>query len=327
MIISHFRGKPGNELQNLAMWWGVGDHPLLKVFVSYFSQIILSKWICSQGGSHLPIFPSLHIPWEQGHPWNQHSPHRWGEKKLGKDVSFVKRWMQVWMDDFKRLFYMHRPDLLNSDIGSVTNRLKFKQVRLQTWALWNLQIFNSQDLQCKPFSWFLKNVYPEKFILDDPKHVFAYGRLKNPTSNTCLDNLQVSAFRLPISWLVCVFIWPCYNLQPFTERRQGLVRPGRVRLPQLHGQRSVLLFLQEVRSKVDNHNENCPEKSWWEFWRQEYWQRQKWGRQWEGNMIFRYELRREDNCAQVSAPFPQRHEKVPLPLPLKFFLFVNTCFS
>ena len=111
--------------------------------------------------------------------------------KFGKDASFVKRWMQVWMDDFKRLFYMHRPDLLNSDIGSVTNRLKFKQVRLQTWALWNLQIFNSQDLQCKPFSWFLKNVYPEKFILDDPKHVFAYGRLKNPTSNTCLDNLQV----------------------------------------------------------------------------------------------------------------------------------------
>ena len=50
----------------------------------------------------------------------------------------------------------------------------------------------SKDLQCKPFSWFLKNIYPEKFILDDTKHVFAYGRLKNPTSNTCLDNLQVS---------------------------------------------------------------------------------------------------------------------------------------
>ena len=49
-----------------------------------------------------------------------------------------------------------------------------------------------KDLQCKPFSWFLMNIYPEKFILDDPKHVFAYGRLKNPTSNTCLDNLQVS---------------------------------------------------------------------------------------------------------------------------------------
>ena len=28
-------------------------------------------------------------------------------------------------------------------------------------------------------------------------------------------------------------------------------------------------------------------------------------------VMWRYELRREDNCAQVSAPFPQRHEKVP----------------
>ena len=61
----------------------------------------------------------------------------------------------------------------------------------------------SKDLQCKPFSWFLKNVYPEKFILDDPKHVFAYGRLKNPTSSTCLDNLQVSAFGL---LLICLLV-------------------------------------------------------------------------------------------------------------------------
>ena len=60
-----------------------------------------------------------------------------------------------------------------------------------------------KDLQCKPFSWFLKNVYPEKFILDDPKHVFAYGRLKNPTSNTCLDNLQVSLLK----WLTILYLY------------------------------------------------------------------------------------------------------------------------
>ena len=47
-----------------------------------------------------------------------------------------------------------------------------------------------KDLQCKSFSWFLENIYPEKFILDDPTQVFAYGRLRNPASDTCLDNLQ-----------------------------------------------------------------------------------------------------------------------------------------
>jgi polypeptide N-acetylgalactosaminyltransferase len=46
------------------------------------------------------------------------------------------------------------------------------------------------ERQCKPFQWFLDNIYPEKFILDSPDQVYAYGRLKNPTSLTCLDNLQ-----------------------------------------------------------------------------------------------------------------------------------------
>ena len=56
--------------------------------------------------------------------------------------------------------------------GSVENRKLFKEKQ-----------------QCKPFSWFLENIYPEKLILDDPDHVFAYGRLRNPY-NTCLDTLQ-----------------------------------------------------------------------------------------------------------------------------------------
>ena len=57
--------------------------------------------------------------------------------------------------------------------GSMEDRFQFKE-----------------DHQCKPFSWFLENIYPEKFVLDDPEQVFAYGRLKNPHSETCLDNLQ-----------------------------------------------------------------------------------------------------------------------------------------
>jgi polypeptide N-acetylgalactosaminyltransferase len=77
------------------------------------------------------------------------------------------------MDDYKKLFYMNRPDLLNSEIASVTKRLQFRE-----------------DRQCKSFNWYLQNIYPQKFLLDNPSHVFAYGRLRNPNYDTCLDNLQ-----------------------------------------------------------------------------------------------------------------------------------------
>ena len=47
-----------------------------------------------------------------------------------------------------------------------------------------------EQKQCKPFKWFLQNIYPQKFILDSPDHVFAYGRLRNEPSGLCLDTLQ-----------------------------------------------------------------------------------------------------------------------------------------
>ena len=46
-------------------------------------------------------------------------------------------------------------------IGSIEKRKAFRSER-----------------QCKPFSWYLANIYPEKFILNGPDQVFAYGRLR-----------------------------------------------------------------------------------------------------------------------------------------------------
>jgi polypeptide N-acetylgalactosaminyltransferase len=68
---------------------------------------------------------------------------------------------------------MNRPDLKNIDIGNLTNRLAFRS-----------------DLQCQPFDWYLDNVYPQKFIIDSPKHVFAYGRVRNSPTGYCIDTMQ-----------------------------------------------------------------------------------------------------------------------------------------
>ena len=68
---------------------------------------------------------------------------------------------------------MNRPDLKNIDIGNITNRLNFRK-----------------ELNCQSFDWFLSNVYPQKFIVDSPKHVFAYGRVRNTATGNCIDTMQ-----------------------------------------------------------------------------------------------------------------------------------------
>lgn len=64
----------------------------------------------------------------------------------------------VWMDDYVNIFFLYRPDLkFNADVGDVTHRIMLRK-----------------KLRCKSFDWYLKNVFPEKFI--PTKNVKAYGR-------------------------------------------------------------------------------------------------------------------------------------------------------
>ncbi|CAB1334683.1 unnamed protein product [Coregonus sp. 'balchen'] len=67
-----------------------------------------------------------------------------------------RRLAEVWMDEFKNFFYIISP-------GE-----------------------SEQKLQCKPFSWYLENVYPDSQI---PRHYYSLGEIRNVETNQCLDNM------------------------------------------------------------------------------------------------------------------------------------------
>jgi polypeptide N-acetylgalactosaminyltransferase len=119
-------------------------------------------------GGSLEFVPCSHVGhiFRPGHPYNMT-----GEKGKG-DVHGRNsmRLAEVWMDDYKRLYYMHRRDLIGKDYGDVSSRREIRE-----------------KLNCKSFKWFLDNIYPEKFILDE--NVYAYGEVRNPSSSLCLDTL------------------------------------------------------------------------------------------------------------------------------------------
>ncbi|KAF5285214.1 hypothetical protein FQR65_LT13329 [Abscondita terminalis] len=122
-------------------------------------------WQC---GGRLETVPCSRV----GHIFRDFHPYSFPDNKDTHGIN-TARLAHVWMDDYKRLFFMHQPGLENNPIvGDLTHR---KQLR--------------KKLRCKSFRWYLDNIYPEKFIPDE--RVFAYGQVRNKF-DMCLDDLQLA---------------------------------------------------------------------------------------------------------------------------------------
>nr|XP_061827928.1 polypeptide N-acetylgalactosaminyltransferase 6-like [Nerophis lumbriciformis] len=120
-------------------------------------------WQC---GGQMEIIPCSVV----GHVFRTKSPHT-----FPKGIEITRnqvRLAEVWLDNYKQIFYRRNNKAAKMarehTYGDISDRLKLKE-----------------NLQCKNFTWYLNNVYPEAFIPD--QNALKYGAIRNAGSKTCLD--------------------------------------------------------------------------------------------------------------------------------------------
>ncbi|XP_044159099.1 polypeptide N-acetylgalactosaminyltransferase 3-like [Bufo gargarizans] len=121
-------------------------------------------WQC---GGQLEILPCSVV----GHVFRSKSPHTF-PKGTQVIIRNQVRLAEVWMDGYKEIFYRRNREAANivqqKSYGDLSKRHSLRE-----------------NLQCKNFSWYLNNVYPEMYVPDlDP---LIYGNIQSVGKQWCLD--------------------------------------------------------------------------------------------------------------------------------------------
>ncbi|KAM4026068.1 polypeptide N-acetylgalactosaminyltransferase 5 [Anomaloglossus baeobatrachus] len=135
--------------------------PGLDVWGGENMEISFKVWMC---GGEIEIIPCSRV----GHIFRNDNPYSFPKDRVKTVERNLARVAEVWLDDYKELFYGYGFHLLQElvNIGDLTEQ---KELR--------------KRLQCKSFKWYIDNVYPD---LDAPL-VRAQGVIKNIALGKCLS--------------------------------------------------------------------------------------------------------------------------------------------
>ena len=131
-------------------------------------ELSFKTWLC---GGRLDVVPCSHV----AHLDRDFKDRPYGNPEASQYINMM-RIANIWMDNYKSyIFAFLRPfwSENNKHINSIEDQLTLKK-----------------KLNCKPFSWYIENVIPDKFIPE--KHSKYYGRMRNGAEKEiCLDNFAV----------------------------------------------------------------------------------------------------------------------------------------